>query len=124
MELGTFFFMGFQMCRWLLVTSVDNTFWFAEMNPTLQKCSVSFKARRKCLSSFVWLCSVCAGVLQTGLMLTKEGVKILNFKCQFGDPQCQVSGTHWKIKDVPFFSSYCCSLFIGKDLDVNTLNNV
>ncbi|NXT63104.1 PUR2 protein, partial [Chaetops frenatus] len=30
------------------------------------------------------------GVLQTGLMLTKEGVKILNFKCQFGDPQCQV----------------------------------
>uniref|UniRef100_A0A8C5T3S8 ATP-grasp domain-containing protein n=1 Tax=Malurus cyaneus samueli TaxID=2593467 RepID=A0A8C5T3S8_9PASS len=31
-----------------------------------------------------------AGVLQTGLMLTKEGVKVLNFKCQFGDPQCQV----------------------------------
>nr|XP_031360626.1 trifunctional purine biosynthetic protein adenosine-3 [Lonchura striata domestica] len=30
------------------------------------------------------------GVLQTGLMLTKEGVKVLNFKCQFGDPQCQV----------------------------------
>uniref|UniRef100_A0A8C3U0H2 ATP-grasp domain-containing protein n=1 Tax=Catharus ustulatus TaxID=91951 RepID=A0A8C3U0H2_CATUS len=30
------------------------------------------------------------GVLQAGLMLTKEGVKILNFKCQFGDPQCQV----------------------------------
>ncbi|XP_077637840.1 trifunctional purine biosynthetic protein adenosine-3 [Lonchura striata] len=30
------------------------------------------------------------GVLQTGLILTKEGVKVLNFKCQFGDPQCQV----------------------------------
>uniref|UniRef100_A0A8C3R9U2 ATP-grasp domain-containing protein n=1 Tax=Cyanoderma ruficeps TaxID=181631 RepID=A0A8C3R9U2_9PASS len=30
------------------------------------------------------------GVLQTGLMLTKEGMKVLNFKCQFGDPQCQV----------------------------------
>ncbi|XP_031468363.1 trifunctional purine biosynthetic protein adenosine-3-like [Phasianus colchicus] len=30
------------------------------------------------------------GVLQMGLMLTKDGVKILNFKCQFGDPQCQV----------------------------------
>ncbi|POI30989.1 hypothetical protein CIB84_005260, partial [Bambusicola thoracicus] len=29
-------------------------------------------------------------VLQMGLMLTKDGVKILNFKCQFGDPQCQV----------------------------------
>lgn len=47
--------------------------------------------------------ALCPGVLQTGLMLTKEGVKILNFKCQFGDPQCQVSGTHWKIKDAPFF---------------------
>ncbi|NXK94266.1 PUR2 protein, partial [Formicarius rufipectus] len=30
------------------------------------------------------------GVLQTSLMLTKEGLKVLNFKCQFGDPQCQV----------------------------------
>ncbi|NWR95121.1 PUR2 protein, partial [Furnarius figulus] len=29
------------------------------------------------------------GVLHTSLMLTKEGVKVLNFKCQFGDPQCQ-----------------------------------
>lgn len=29
-----------------------------------------------------------------GLMLTKDGVKILNFKCQFGDPQCQVSDRH------------------------------
>uniref|UniRef100_A0A8C0VE39 Trifunctional purine biosynthetic protein adenosine-3-like n=1 Tax=Cyanistes caeruleus TaxID=156563 RepID=A0A8C0VE39_CYACU len=45
---------------------------------------------KKSLSSFAWLCSLCPGVLQTGLMLTKEGVKILNFKCQFGDPQCQV----------------------------------
>ncbi|NXA12012.1 PUR2 protein, partial [Sapayoa aenigma] len=34
--------------------------------------------------------TACVGVLQTGLMLTKEGLKILNFKCQFGDPQCQV----------------------------------
>ncbi|CAM5076595.1 unnamed protein product [Natator depressus] len=30
------------------------------------------------------------GVLQTGLMRTKDDVKILNFKCHFGDPQCQV----------------------------------
>ncbi|XP_059576699.1 trifunctional purine biosynthetic protein adenosine-3 isoform X17 [Alligator mississippiensis] len=30
------------------------------------------------------------GVLQTRLMLTKEGVKVLNFKCHFGDPECQV----------------------------------
>ncbi|XP_067421683.1 trifunctional purine biosynthetic protein adenosine-3-like isoform X2 [Emydura macquarii macquarii] len=30
------------------------------------------------------------GVLQTGLMCTKDDVKILNFNCHFGDPQCQV----------------------------------
>ncbi|XP_019379546.1 PREDICTED: trifunctional purine biosynthetic protein adenosine-3-like isoform X3 [Gavialis gangeticus] len=30
------------------------------------------------------------GVLQTRLMLTKDGVKVLNFKCHFGDPECQV----------------------------------
>ncbi|NWV34429.1 PUR2 protein, partial [Grantiella picta] len=34
--------------------------------------------------------AACVGVLQAGLMLTQEGVKVLNFKCQFGDPQCQV----------------------------------
>nr|XP_025041891.1 trifunctional purine biosynthetic protein adenosine-3-like isoform X2 [Pelodiscus sinensis] len=30
------------------------------------------------------------GVLQTGLMCIKDDVKILNFSCHFGDPQCQV----------------------------------
>uniref|UniRef100_A0A8C4VP55 Trifunctional purine biosynthetic protein adenosine-3 n=1 Tax=Gopherus evgoodei TaxID=1825980 RepID=A0A8C4VP55_9SAUR len=30
------------------------------------------------------------GVLQTGLMRTKDDVKIINFTCHFGDPQCQV----------------------------------
>ncbi|XP_044858296.1 trifunctional purine biosynthetic protein adenosine-3-like isoform X3 [Mauremys mutica] len=30
------------------------------------------------------------GVLQTGLMRTKDDVKIINFNCHFGDPQCQV----------------------------------
>uniref|UniRef100_A0A8C3FDA7 Trifunctional purine biosynthetic protein adenosine-3 n=1 Tax=Chrysemys picta bellii TaxID=8478 RepID=A0A8C3FDA7_CHRPI len=30
------------------------------------------------------------GVLQTGLVRTKDDVKIINFDCHFGDPQCQV----------------------------------
>ncbi|KAJ7320540.1 hypothetical protein JRQ81_020051 [Phrynocephalus forsythii] len=31
-----------------------------------------------------------AGVLQMDFMLTKDGVKVLNIDCHFGDPQCQV----------------------------------
>jgi len=45
-------------------------------------------------------------------MLTKDGVKILNFKCQFGDPQCQVSERYWKLKYALFF--YLWLLPLGK----------
>jgi phosphoribosylamine--glycine ligase len=42
------------------------------------------------LNSMVAEGAPCRGVLYAGLMLTREGPKVLEFNCRFGDPECQL----------------------------------
>ena len=54
------------------------------------------------------------GVLYAGLMITKDGPKLIEYNCRFGDPECQVLMMRLK-------SDLCAALLAACD---GTLGNL
>ena len=48
------------------------------------------------------------GILYAGLMLTKDGPKLIEYNVRFGDPECQVILTRIKSN---LFKPYFCKIF-------------
>lgn len=59
------------------------------ITPQLMK-KIESKILQKAVSGFKELGILYKGVLYVGLMITKDGPKVLEFNCRFGDPETQV----------------------------------
>jgi phosphoribosylamine---glycine ligase len=49
-----------------------------------------------------------AGVLYVGLMLTRQGPRVVEFNCRFGDPECQAIVPRLEDDILPLFDAVAC----------------
>jgi phosphoribosylamine--glycine ligase len=69
--------------------------------------SIQQSILQPCIDCMAWRGTPFVGVLYAGLMITKDGPKVIEFNCRFGDPETQVVLPRLKSDLLPILLSCC-----------------